>query len=365
MAIFSYKEGFIKRSQGQSALAAAAYILRSSFQDHRTGVRYDFHHKGGLLHSRILVPSDAPECLVEAANDPEKFFLAIEAAEKRKDSQLAFNITAALPHELDKPNLIKLVEEFLSENFLQKGLAVCYAIHSPGPHSNSRNVHLHILATTRWIEANGFGKKLTSSWYKRARLKERRLNFELTNNHYLERQGLDVRIDARSYKDRGIERIPTRHMGPKVMALERRGVKTRLGDRLREIESLNNRRELEAQANNQVMVITPIGGEIALHEYLKSLTPPMPYPEISMKDMRNNPVLEREYWLTRKKKLQRDRAIAGILKDYLHKKKLSAMDLCALSHEDINELKNNGVGFLEKIQHEQCVARKRNTGRER
>lgn len=58
--------------------------------------------------------------------------------------------------------------------------------------------------------------------------------------------GADLRQDHRSYRDQGIDRVPTRHLGPTTLALERRGVRTERGDAHRvHAEARTERRRAE------------------------------------------------------------------------------------------------------------------------
>lgn len=59
-------------------------------------------------------------------------------------------------------------------------------------------------------------------------------------NGALERAGSAARVDHRSYADQGIDRLPGIHLG-RAVGLERRdpGVRTRIGDRQREIDEIN------------------------------------------------------------------------------------------------------------------------------
>lgn len=50
------------------------------------------------------------------------------------------------------------------------------------------------------------------------------------------RKGLEVRVSHENYKKRGIEHEPTKHLGPVLMAMERRDIKTKLGNENRAIE---------------------------------------------------------------------------------------------------------------------------------
>lgn len=55
-------------------------------------------------------------------------------------------------------------------------------------------------------------------------------------NELYEEKGLTERVDARSYEERGIDKIPMVHEGPNVQAMEARGISTALGSLNRLIE---------------------------------------------------------------------------------------------------------------------------------
>jgi len=62
------------------------------------------------------------------------------------------------------------------------------------------------------------------------------------NNGMFERKGLAERIDHRSYKEQGVDRLPYIHMGHEATFLEKKGIFTRRGDYNREIQRHNNER---------------------------------------------------------------------------------------------------------------------------
>lgn len=59
-------------------------------------------------------------------------------------------------------------------------------------------------------------------------------------NEALERNGLDVRIDHRSYEEQGKNRLPQSHLGPQVWQMEKKGIRTDKGELNRQIKR-NNR----------------------------------------------------------------------------------------------------------------------------
>ncbi|MBQ8618139.1 MAG: MobA/MobL family protein [Clostridia bacterium] len=60
-----------------------------------------------------------------------------------------------------------------------------------------------------------------------------------TTNHCLERTEEDIRIYLRSYERRGVDLVPTVHMGPVVTYLEQQGIRTEIGQYSEEIKQFN------------------------------------------------------------------------------------------------------------------------------
>ena len=60
-----------------------------------------------------------------------------------------------------------------------------------------------------------------------------------TVNRYLEAEGRPERLDLRSYERQGLDVIPTVHMGPAVVQMERRGIQTNIGNLNRDIKAAN------------------------------------------------------------------------------------------------------------------------------
>ena len=149
MAIYHLNTHTIGRAAGHSAVAAAAYRSASSLVDERTGEAFDFTRKGGVLSSEIVTPAGVPV--------PERAALwnAAEAAEKRKDARVAREWRAALPHELNEADRRELATRMGQAIADRYGVAVDVCIHAPDREGDDRNFHVHMLATTRTIGADG------------------------------------------------------------------------------------------------------------------------------------------------------------------------------------------------------------------
>jgi len=58
-------------------------------------------------------------------------------------------------------------------------------------------------------------------------------------NEQLERSGVNARIDHRSLKEQGIDRMPTVHLGVHANEMEKRGIVTLKGDLNRQVVKIN------------------------------------------------------------------------------------------------------------------------------
>src|SRR5688500_2009828 len=107
MAIYHFSAKMISRGTGRSAVAAAAYRSASCLPDQRLDRDHDFTNKSGVVHSEVLLPKNAPQELA----DRSTLWNAVEAAELRKDAQLARELEFAIPREMTQTQGIKLARD--------------------------------------------------------------------------------------------------------------------------------------------------------------------------------------------------------------------------------------------------------------
>ena len=238
MAIYRLSATIVKRLDGRSATASAAYRAGIALTDERTGAAWDYTRKSGILHTEILAPEDAPDWM----RDRAALWNAVEMGEKRKDAQVAREVQLALPHELTTAQQVELVREFVAEAFIAHGMVADVAIHAPDWESDERNTHAHILLTMREVAGDGFGPK-AREWNSEALLQEWREGWERHVNRTLEREGIDARIDHRSLEDQGIDREPTQHLGPAVKEMTERGIPTDRGEAAEAVTAANGERQ--------------------------------------------------------------------------------------------------------------------------
>jgi len=234
----------IGRTAGRSILAAAAYRSGSSLADKRLGVDFDFSAKGeGVAHTAIVAPENSPPEFLGR----EALWNAVDAADSRKDSIPAREILVALPHELNDEQRRELVEAFARDSLAGRGMIADIAIHRPGGEGDERNHHAHILVTTRNVEPAGFTSK-NRDWQSPEFVVAVRHEWADVQNRYLGRHAPEVgKVSEKTLAEQGLERAPTRHKGPDVTAMERRGYKTDRGEDNRDIEAENRGRQREAR----------------------------------------------------------------------------------------------------------------------
>ena len=255
-----FEINIVKRSEGGSAVSAAAYQTGEKlFSDWDR--KYMYHGtKEELVLKEILLPAHAPP---EFA-DRNKLWNSAEAAEPNWNSQLARRLKIALPVELSMEDNITLAREYCEKEFASKGMIVDLAVHDPEPPNH--NPHFHVLLTMRPLDEKGNwapkarkeyvldkdGNRIrgpngkykvrkipTVDWNARGNAEIWRHDWENLQNQYLERAGRAERVCMKSYERQGLDTIPTVHMGPAVMALERKGIRTDVGNLNREIWAVN------------------------------------------------------------------------------------------------------------------------------
>jgi Ti-type conjugative transfer relaxase TraA len=204
LAIYHLTAKIVQRAKGQSAVAAAAYRSGSLLHEETTGITHDYTRKRGIAHAEILAPEGAPNWVF----DRQTLWNTVEAAEKRKDAQVAREIEIGLPVELSRNEQIALLRDYARREFVAKGMIVDIGVHLDNPH----NPHAHILLTTRTLTADGFGPK-ERSWNDKRHLLQWRSGWADITNEHLAEAGLGVRIDHRSYAEQRLELIPGRKIG--------------------------------------------------------------------------------------------------------------------------------------------------------
>ena len=127
LAIYHCSLRVFSRSDGHSAVAAAAYRAGAVLHDERRGFTHRYHNRKGVVASFILTPPQAPE----TTRDRVALWNAVEAAETRKNSRVAREIILALPHELPAPARAALARDMALWLVERYSVAVDTSLHRP------------------------------------------------------------------------------------------------------------------------------------------------------------------------------------------------------------------------------------------
>ncbi len=261
MALYHFHVSQVRRSAGQSSVAAAAYRAGERLEDHYYGDVADYTAKGGVIHTEIMAPDYVPESFYNR----EFLWNAVEEVERHPKAQLAYSFDFSLQNEFSIEDNIEIARRFIKENFVAKGMTCDIAIHDPDKKGGIPNPHVHVMCPIRpmnedgtWgdkqkreylfedgkpvLDAKGkqkFNAVPTNDWNRPEVLENWRKAWADLINSEFEKRGMSERIDHRSYADQGIDLIPQVHEGPRVQAMEARGIVTEKGELNRWIKEIN------------------------------------------------------------------------------------------------------------------------------
>ncbi|WP_375600390.1 Ti-type conjugative transfer relaxase TraA [Devosia sp. Naph2] len=242
MAITHFTPQIISRAEGRSVVAAAAYRHCARMEIEREGRSADFSNKPDLAHAEFSVPVDAPAWVKTIVTDlrpaqcSETFWNRLEAFEKRADAQLAKEFILALPVELTIDQNVALMRDFVDAEITARGLVADWVLHDA-----KGNPHVHLMTSLRPLTVEGFGAKriaVLDEDGRPVRSPAGQIRYQLwagdkadflklrdawygTQNRHLAQHGYDVRVDGRSYAERGVDLEPTPHIGVGAKAIQR------------------------------------------------------------------------------------------------------------------------------------------------
>lgn len=261
------------KSGGRSAVQFSAYMSGEKDRNDRTHETYDHTSKEEVAFSEMYFTSDVPEEL----QDRSKFWNALELHETSANAQFSRTWELALPYDKTITDYKEMVEAFKDELIKDGYCAVQVAIHL-----KEKNPHAHIMAPCRqmknseWekqkevkgyvcvdkdgneklfasvkdiedgyekvplLDENGQQKvdKRNCKQWKRATMEANKLNskellisqrerWAEIENRYL---APEEQVSHLSYKAREIDRVATKHLGYAATQMEKKGIRTELGD---------------------------------------------------------------------------------------------------------------------------------------
>lgn len=237
MAIYHASTTTVSRGAGHSSCAKSAYIGGDEITNEITGEIHSYENRHGVEHNEIILPSGIDEKIT-----PQELWNKAEKAEVRKDARVGREWNIALPHELTPDQRKELAKDIAQDIADRYQVGTQIAIHAPSKTGDERNHHVHILTTTRKIDKSlnltdksdielsnkkcmAVGIKTTDE-----QIKDVREMIGSKINQHLEKAQVIEQVSHLSYKDQGIDKIPTKHLGKSATQLERKGIKTEIGE---------------------------------------------------------------------------------------------------------------------------------------
>ena len=284
MAIFRAETKHICRSKKHNVVAAAAYRSGQKLTDtnefNPDATTHDYSKKHGVLASGIILPTFLidqdftidRQSLWSSVEQSETTTRSVKGSRLKQTARLAREWLLALPSELSDEENKELTREFTTKLVNKLGVIADYAIHKPTPFDikprkfvgddekripiapDERNVHAHIMFTTRKVSAdrNGllvFGDKADSDRSEKWRqeqglcnggdyIKEIRELWATMLNKKLEQKNI-LPVTAKSYEDLGLDIVPQHKQGKDATVMSRYHFKPRTVGFNHDIKQLN------------------------------------------------------------------------------------------------------------------------------
>jgi hypothetical protein len=267
-ALYHMRAKVFQRSKGRSSVAAAAYRSASKLTDDRIGETFDYTRKH-CVGSFILTPENAPDW----TKHRETLWNRVEIGEKAVNAVVGREVEISIPRDIPEDQWQAFAEE-ICRPYVEAGAVVDVAVHAPTAADKNKNPHLHIMMTTRALDASqphGFAKKknddITRIFESGGRhgggkrgdaLKSERERIAEISNKYLAAAGSARRVSHKSWADLGIEREAEPDMGEERIKKVRR---QKRHDRVTaQVSAMRNTRNLENQlteTEDQIMAAEP------------------------------------------------------------------------------------------------------------
>lgn len=228
-----------KGDKGRTACGSSAYRACNKIIDN-AGNTHDFSRKSGYVAGGVILPAGAPEELF----DRQTLWRRHDQKEIRKDAQIFREVEVSLHNSLSY-TAAERVCVAIGSRLADMGMCVQWDIHDKTNQKGERNLHAHMMLSMRELLPDGtFGKK-NRSWNRfnggMNLADELRPFAAALMNEELDKIGVADRVEYLSFAERGIDRIPTVHVGVTAWAMnEEKGIttyKVRLNQRIREINA--------------------------------------------------------------------------------------------------------------------------------
>ncbi len=251
-----------QRSQGRSAVAAAAYRAGTKLTDARTGRTFDYSRKDGITATFIAAPANAPAWVYDRA----ELWSRVELAEKHPRAVTFREVLVSVPREIPPEEREAFIRRAV-EPYVAAGAVADVALHAPSAADGDEQPHAHVLLTPRALDASretGLAKNknttLEAMFESGGRhggapgdaLRRERQRWAEEINSALRAVGSVARADHRSRRERGLDDAPEPTVGERDTARWRRqrdaGEPPQPSRRQQHVGAVRARRRLETFA---------------------------------------------------------------------------------------------------------------------
>lgn len=297
MSLFHFSVHLDGRSKtgkkNKSCVRKIAYNCCADFSKFSDVNQVNFEEKRGFVESFFLMPGDIKKSFLEYLKTQEKeiyeeikkidknepnefkaqqkinklkalvFAKAVEQVEKRVDSQFTREITVALQHELLISENKAILERFIKEQYISKGMMANVAIHDSRDDLGGGGLHAHISLSLRNVNSveevmktgKLFGKK-NRDWNNLGNVEKWREAWAELNNEYIKEKithlsyarqaeaALKAKDSLRHYLLKNLDKLKIKH-------IPRRKLKTRL-------QKAKYREERTKQQNLKAVIFTNV-----------------------------------------------------------------------------------------------------------
>jgi hypothetical protein len=262
MAIYHLSASTGSKAGGQSAGAKADYLARAD--------KYKKERDEVALVESGNMPEWVRPGTGRAAGASMDYWRQADSAE-RSNGVLFRQVEFSLPVELSPPERIDLARQFAAKLSQTDGGRLPYTL---AVHEKNGNPHAHLMLSERindgierdrdqWFKrgankgadpATGGARKADIASRRKDWLETTRAGWQDMANEALAKKGKPERIDHRSLSAQGIDREPTRHVGPQARAIEAKGIPSWKRQALDVRHAEDTARRVQAQERNAVNV---------------------------------------------------------------------------------------------------------------
>lgn len=211
--LFHVQFAVVQRSKGDDARKVSAYQMCARVT-RRDGKPYDFRRKKAEHQAHaMMLPAGAPV----SAEDPATLWQAAEDAETRGNAQTARLIELSIPREVPADLRMEMARAVVAP-WVADGMCAQVDLHCTTATDGHEQPHAHILLTMRRFDGGIFAKTKERDWNTAFRADDgraMRAQVAARMNAFMERHGIQARLDHRTHAEQGIAGPPPERNAPR------------------------------------------------------------------------------------------------------------------------------------------------------